>query len=202
MTTSRTKTGLTLALTMSLLALMAKSKAAKPMVQPMAHPMIPGATRQRRQRLDATEHQGGASRTEPPKWGMSIRTPAEQEMYQALIELFMNARETLPLPETFWDDLQAVIRDGLMRYAEETTVLTNDDQLDVLRNGLGIFLDGFTPALVAELKRTTLTMLRKNQEDRAFGAARAERIVLNETRRMRTALIFMSDLIQRWESFA
>lgn len=128
---------------------------------------------------------------------MSIQTPAEHTFRASLIDLFNLARDQLPLGNAFYKQLEERLRQGMLDYMEETTFLTDPGQLELLREGAGVYLDEYLPDLVSELRSSTESFFSKGQEDRAFSVNRAETIVLNETRRIRAYTQFAADLIER-----
>lgn len=137
------------------------------------------------------------------KYGMSIQTPAEAMFKDRLVALFNEGRDMYPLTGQFYDDLGDILREGMEAYVAESTVITNDEQRDILYESMAAFYDDFIPELVAKIKDTTTTWITNGFEDRAFSEDRAETIVLTETRHARLPMQFITDLIQkRWEESA
>jgi hypothetical protein len=131
---------------------------------------------------------------------MSVTTPAEQTFKANLMKLFSAAKDTLPLPASFYDDLTDVLREGMEGYVAESMTITDDEQRDVLYEGMSEFLDDFIPDLVASIRESTNAMLVSGKEDYAFSEARVDSIVLTETRHARLPMQLMTDLIQRrWD---
>lgn len=131
---------------------------------------------------------------------MSVQTPVEVEMKANLVFFFNAARDQLPLPRQFYQRVEEELRRGMAAYAEETTLLTDPEQREILREGVQVYIDDYVPDLMVAFKDSTETFLRNGYEQRAFSSERAETIVLTETRRVRAAAQLCADLIERqWQ---
>jgi hypothetical protein len=137
------------------------------------------------------------------RYGMSVQTPVEQAMKANLLSLFNEARGEVQLPQGFYQRFEQVIRDSLLAYADDVSVLTTPDQQALLREGVEAYLNDYMPDLMNILRTRTEKWRRAGQDDRAFGEQRVDTIVLHQTRVIRTAVQLCTDLIMKeWDDVA